>query len=65
MIIWELLSEKVPYEGLPEAQIIGLVGYDKDHALHKTEEAIPEGADEFIISLMERTWFYFYSQMLV
>ena len=54
MIIWELLSEQVPYEGLPEAQIIGLVGYDKDHALYKTEEAIPEGADEFIIGLMEK-----------
>lgn len=29
VILWELLTEKIPYEGLTENQIIGLVGYDE------------------------------------
>jgi serine/threonine protein kinase len=33
VILWELLSEKIPYEGLSEHQIIGLVGYDSEHQL--------------------------------
>jgi len=33
VILWELLSEKIPYEGLSEHQVIGLVGYDQDHQL--------------------------------
>lgn len=49
VIIWELLSEKIPYEGLLEAQIIGLVGYDEEHTL-----PVPEEGDEFIIELMQK-----------
>ena len=28
VVIWEILTELVPYEGLSETQIIGLIGYD-------------------------------------
>lgn len=28
VIIWELLTERIPYDGLSEQQITGLVGYD-------------------------------------
>lgn len=28
VIMWELVSERVPYDGLSENQIVGLVGYD-------------------------------------
>lgn len=31
--MWELLTERIPYEGLTENQIAGLVGYDNDHHL--------------------------------
>lgn len=50
VIIWELLSEKIPYEGMSEAQIIGIVGYDENHKLPD----IPENSDHFIISIMEK-----------
>lgn len=33
VIIWELLTQKIPYSGLSEQQIIGLVGYDEEHQL--------------------------------
>lgn len=33
VIIWELLTNKIPYEGYTENQIIGEVGYDEDYKL--------------------------------
>jgi hypothetical protein len=48
VIIWELLSEKIPYEGMSEAQITGNVGYDETHKLPD----IPANSDKFIISIM-------------
>lgn len=50
VIIWELLTEKIPYEGLTEVQITGLVGYDDNHTL-----PVPhEDSDPFIMSLMQK-----------
>ena len=38
VIIWEILTEKIPYEGLSEAQINGLIGYDEHHKLEDPPE---------------------------
>ena len=50
MIIWELLTEQIPYEGLSEVQITGLVGYDEKHRLPTP----PDFCDEFIVTLMNQ-----------
>ena len=33
VIMWELVTERVPYAGLSQNQIVGLVGYDESHHL--------------------------------
>ena len=46
--MWELLTEKIPYEGLSENQIVGLVGYDQNHHLE-----YPEEGSELLIDIMK------------
>lgn len=50
VIIWELLTENIPYEGLSEVQITGLVGYDDNHKLPQP----PDCCDKFIAELMDK-----------
>lgn len=50
MILWEMLTEEIPYKGISEAQIQGLLGYSEESHLPKP----PEGSDEFIISIMNK-----------
>lgn len=33
VIVWELLTNKIPYEGYKKHQIIGEVGYDDNYKL--------------------------------
>ena len=41
VILWEILTEEIPYSGMSETQIIGDVGYDKNHRLPNP----PSGSD--------------------
>ena len=50
VIIWEILTEEIPYEGLSETQITGLIGYDEKHCLHHP----PEGCSGFIVNIMKK-----------
>lgn len=41
MIIWEMMTGKIPYQGLSLAQIIGTVGYDENHSLEMPDKGNP------------------------
>jgi hypothetical protein len=45
-----MLTEKIPYDGMSEMQIIGDVGYDKNHRLPSP----PPSADSFIALVMDK-----------
>ena len=48
VIIWEMLTAKIPYYGLSQQQIAGLVGYDENHQLE------PPQGNKFLLYVMEK-----------
>lgn len=49
MVLWELLTHKIPFEDYMPAQIEGLVGWDETFRI-----ATPTEGDPFLIQVMER-----------
>ncbi len=53
VILWELLSNKIPYDGYKQHQIIGQVGYDDNYKLRFDTEGSIWREDDFIVKLMD------------
>ena len=49
VILWEMLCQKIPFDGLSEQQIIGLVLHDQENHLEP-----PTAGNEILIDIMEK-----------
>ena len=47
MVLWELQTNKIPYEGLSQTQILGQVGYGKEQV------EIPDEGSMVILKLIK------------
>jgi serine/threonine protein kinase len=53
VLLWELLSNKIPYDGYTQHQIIGEVGYDDNYKLRFDTVGSIWREDDFIVQLMD------------
>ena len=47
MIIWEILTEQIPYDNMSLNQIVGTVGYDEMHRIDR-----PYRGESYLIEIM-------------